>query len=284
MHLGLDLLPYLEPLLAAHHQNNQQPDNLCGPYWISLLLKAYGNLAVSPVEVAIAAATILPSQSHPSDWLPLDAVSQQGPNYGQIPTQSDLTICGTAIAGLIHATNALSSGQYCLIPLQTPDWQAGLSIVLDLCQSHPVWQAIPLLNPHTRYLWGTTPSPLTITHYLTSKPITPPPTDWSVGHFNLLIGAITQDSNTLYTLLDTYPQFGWQGLHLQPPDALGQSLHRPQQTTQGGLALFVKTKLRPEIENLVLEEGFNISVWNNGSPAGPAKAPTPEPLLGGESG
>ena len=270
--ITLNLLPYLEPLLKVHQREHQQPDNLCGPYWVSLLLLAYGELSVTAVDVAIAANTILPNHGNPSEWLPPNADSLQGPNYKQIPTHSDLAICGTSITGLIHATKTLSQDRFCLIPLQLfpgkiSNWQDGLSVLWNLCQAHPTWQTIPLLNPYTSHLWGTNPSPLTIISYLQSKQISPPSTDWSVGHFNLLIGAIQQNSNTLYALLDTYPQFGWQGLHLQPPDALSQSLHRPQQTTQGGLALFVNTELRSEVEQVVIQNGFKISIWDNGSPS-----------------
>ena len=283
MQLSLDLLPYVEPLLKIHQNDNQQPDNLCGPYWISLLLNAYGGLNVTAVDVAIAASTILPSHGAPTDWLPPHANSLRGANYDQIPTQSDLDICGTSISGLIHATHTLSNSQFCLVPLHISNWQIGLSAVFKLCQTHLTWQAIPLLNPHTRYLWGTTPSPFTIISYLQSKPISPLPTDWSVGHFNVLIGETQQDTKTLYAVLDTYPQFGWQGLHFQPPEALSQALHRPQHSTQGGLALFMKTELRSEMEHAITQAGLTISVWDNGSPVGTVGGPTPEPLLGGES-
>lgn len=227
--MRISLLPYLEPLLNVHQNNSQQPDNLCGPYWIALLLKAYGGLNVPAIDVAIAASTVLPSRGNPTDWLPPNASSLQEPNYTAIPTHADLASCGTSIQGLIHATKTLSQSQFCLIPLQSSNWQAGLSAVLNLCQTHS-WQAIPLLNPHTSYFWGTNLSPYALISYLQAKPISPPPTDWSVGHFNLLIGAVHQSAH-LYALLDTYPQFGWQGLHLQPPEAISQSLNRPQHST-----------------------------------------------------
>ena len=262
MRIAFNLLPHIEPLLNVHENDSQQPDNLCGPYWISLLLQAYGGLHVSAVEVAIAASTILPSQGNPTDWLPPNASSLQGDNYTTIPTHADLSICGTSIQGLIHATKTLSQGQFCLVPLQTSSWQTGLSTILQLCQT---WQAIPLLNPHTSYLWGTSLSPYTVLSYIQAKPVSPPPTDWSVGHFNLLIGEVQQ--SRLYAILDTYPQFGWQGLHLQPPAAVSQSLHRPQHSTQGGLALFVREEQRSEMEQVASQNGFSISAWDNGSPA-----------------
>ncbi|MEA5465841.1 DUF6885 family protein [Leptothoe sp. PORK10 BA2] len=274
--ISFTLLPYLDPLLRVHQGNNQQPDNLCGPYWISLLLQAYGGLTVTAVEVAIAASTTLPNQGNPREWLPPNAHSLQGPHYDQIPTQADPSSCGTAITGLIHATQTLSQEKFCLIPLQLSPpqlstWQDGLSTLWSLCHGYPTWQAIPLLNSHTSYFWGTNPTPHTLISYLQSKPISSPTTDWSVGHFNLLIGAVQQNANTLYTLLDTYPQFGWQGLHFQPPDALSQSLHRPQQTTQGGLALFLRAEFRSDVEQVVSQNGFKISGWDNGSPVDVAR-------------
>ena len=101
MELSFDRLPYLESLLAVYETQNQQPDNLCGPYWISLLLQAYGKMAVSPVEVAIAASTLLPSRGDPADWLPPGATSLLGPGYQTIPTVAEAEICGTSIQGLM---------------------------------------------------------------------------------------------------------------------------------------------------------------------------------------
>ena len=57
MPINLDLLSHLEPLLTVYQNDSQQPDNLCGPYCVSLLLKAYGALSVTAVEVAIAASS-----------------------------------------------------------------------------------------------------------------------------------------------------------------------------------------------------------------------------------
>ena len=283
MPITLDLFPYLDPLFKIHQHNNQQPDNLCGPYWISLLLAAYGQITVSAVDVAIAASTILPSHGDPSCWLPPNTSSLQGIGYEQIPTSPDLSLCGTAITGLLQATHTLSQGKFCLIPLQTANWQDGLSTLSKLCHAYPSWQAIPLLNPHTSYLWGTTPSPFTLLSHLQSQHPPTPPTDWNVGHFNLLIGTLQQNAHPLYTLLATSPQFGWQGMHVQPPSVLSQALHRRQHETEGGLALFISAEFCADIERVITENGFSISAWDNGSPVDMLEKATPESLLGGES-
>ncbi|MEM8807006.1 MAG: hypothetical protein AAGF01_13355 [Cyanobacteria bacterium P01_G01_bin.38] len=266
MHLNLTLLPYLEPLLSVHNKFNQQPDNLCGPYWVSLLLQAYGGVSVSPVEAAIAASTGLPSTGNPTDWLPPAATSLRGAGYDTIPTLADVDACGTSIHGLIHATDQLSQGRFCLIPLQADNWEDGLSTVWTLCQTHPDWQAIPILNPHTNYLWGSKLTPPALVSYLQTKQLSPSPPDWSVGHFALLVGQLQGSQNALYALQDTYPHFGWQGLHLQPPEAIAQSLKRPLQTTQGGIALFISTEARAAVEQLVTQPGLQIKPWDNGTP------------------
>lgn len=272
MQIDLKLLPYLKPLLCIHEKSPQQPDNLCGPYWVSLLLAAYSSLPVTAVEVAIAAATLLPSHGNPAGWLPPSATSLQGLGYDQIPTSADIEACGTSITGLIQATRELSQNRFCLVPLQASDWSSGLTAVWQLCQTQLDWQIIPLLNPHTQYFLGSKPTLLNVLRYLQApeegaeQALNPLPADWSVGHFALLVGQLQGNSKALVALLDTYPQFGWGGLHVQPLGAIAQSLHRPDQATQGGIALFVKSELRAEVEHHAVSLGLSVADWDNGSP------------------
>ncbi|MEO0770219.1 MAG: hypothetical protein AAFY72_12450 [Cyanobacteria bacterium J06649_4] len=260
--LSLEYLQYLAPLL----ERSQQPDNLCGPYWVALLLQAFGGLSVSAVEVAIAASTHLPAHGNPADWLPPGAHSLKGENYEKIPTLLETDLCGTSIAGLIQATELLSAEQFCLLPLQTPDWQNGINSLWSLCQTHPNWQIVPLLNSHTYYFWGSQLSPAAVLSYLATGKLSPPPSDWSVGHFALLFGCMTGKAANLYAVLDTYLQFGWEGLHYQSGDAIAHSLTRPQHTTTGGIALFIPTQYRTEITQAVTAANFTTQPWNNGSP------------------
>ncbi|MBE7380728.1 MAG: hypothetical protein F6J95_004885 [Leptolyngbya sp. SIO1E4] len=285
MQLKLTTFPGLEPLIHRYEKVGQQPDNLCGPYWVSLLLQVYDGLSVSAVDVALSAATVLPSQGDPADWLPSKATPRFGHNYDRIPTTPNLDACGTSVTGLIHATETLSQGRFCLVPLQTTHWVDGLDAIRNLCQTHPDWQAVPILNVHTSYLWNFHLAPLTVLTYLQTGELSPPLADWKVGHFALLIGQLRNESDgagsvplqddapgsdgkghALYAVLDTYPHFGWNGLHFQPPAALAQSLQRPNQPTQGGIALFVTTKVRPHLIAVAEKVGFQIAAWDNGSP------------------
>ena len=265
MQLNLSLFPYIASLLSLYEKAGQQPDNLCGPYWISLLLQSHGMHSVSAVDVALSASTVLPSQGNPMDWLPPQASSRLGPGYECIPTIPDIEACGTSVTGLIHATEQLSQGQFCLIPLQSMSWMDGLLAIWELANIYPDWQIIPILNAHTSYFWGSTPPLLSLLTYLDGRPTSMPAADWSVGHFALLIGQCQGRVQSLYTLLDTYPQFGWNGIHLQSPKAIAQSLQRPNQTTQGGIALFVATQWRSHLIPLAENAGLQIIPWNNGT-------------------
>ena len=270
MNLTLDFLPGTHTLLHQHERAGQQPDNLCGPYWVSLLLQAYGGFPVSAVAVAKAAATILPSQGNPSDWLPSGATSRTGEGYNTIPTVPTLDECGTSVDGLIQATERLSQGRFCLLPLQMENWESGLDTLVQTCHDFSDrgadWEMLPLLNIHTSYLWGSQLSLSAVVRFLQmgEAPATFP--DWCVGHFAVLVGGLQGQAQKLCAILDTYPQFGWNGLHLQPSGAIAQSLIRPQQSTQGGILLFMHSKNRAQIQEAFAQQGFQIAVWDNGTP------------------
>ncbi|MEL6553786.1 MAG: hypothetical protein AAFQ63_10055 [Cyanobacteria bacterium J06621_11] len=270
MKLALDFLPEMQALLLKHEQAGQQPDNLCGPYWVSLLLQAYGKFSLSAVEVAKAASTILPSRGNPSDWLPSGATSLLGEGYSSIPTIPNIDECGTSVNGLIQATERLSHGRFCLLPLQTEDWELGLHTLVQVCHDcsdgEPDWVMAPLLNIHTSYFWHSQLSPWEIVQFLQfgKEPFASP--DWCVGHFAALIGHLQGQAQTLYAVLDTYPQFGWNGLHLQPSDAIAQSLLRPAQSTQGGILIFTQAKHKSQLQQLLMQQGFQMASWDNGTP------------------
>ncbi|MEO0541418.1 MAG: hypothetical protein AAFZ80_11225 [Cyanobacteria bacterium P01_A01_bin.105] len=257
----LDLLPYLAPLLTRP----QQPDNLCGPYWIALLLQCLGGRSVSVVEVAIAAQTLLPDSDGP--WTPPGALSVTGEGYSQITTTSAVTKCGTSLVGLMRATQQLSQGEFCLLPLRMQSWEAGLADLLRLCQIYPDWQLVPLLNSHTGYFWGSHLALADLFRYLQTGERAAPAADWSVGHFALLAGQLQGQAARLYAVLDTYPHFGWQGLHLQPGDVIARSLARPRQATEGGIALFIAAEVRSRVEQAVTALGAQVAPWDNGTPA-----------------
>lgn len=259
--LPIQLLPGIPQVMPEHNQAGQQPDNLCGPFWVAILLRSQG-IITTPEQIAQLAGSVLPI-GNPGTWLPQGAISRQ--DYClSLPTTPSLEDAGTSVQGLIRAVAEISQGTYTLLPLQT-QWTADrLFRLIQLCQQHPDWSAVPLCNLRTGHLWGSHLATDQAMAYLEGQPIQPPAPDWNVGHFLTLAGIAAGQANTLLWVGDTYPIFGWQGYHLQPADRVAQALNRGD-GYQGGILLFVATPHRDTVAQIATAEEWQVGDWDNGS-------------------
>ena len=258
----IQLLPSTLALSQEHQRAGQQPDNLCGPYWVGVLLRRYG-LAVTAEQIAQAAGSVLPV-GEPHTWLPSGAQSRQDYSLS-IPMTDRMRDAGTSAHGLVQAITELSAQTYCLVPLQAK-WSADrLTALLNLCQEHPDWDAVLLGNLKTGHLWGAGLLVSDAIAYLHGQPITPPAADWDVGHFLTLAGTVTGTVNSLVIVCDTYPLFGWQGYHLQSAEAIAHALNRGD-GMGGGILVCVATTYRAQVEEAAIAQGFQVEIWDNGSP------------------
>lgn len=259
----VQLLPGMVKLASGHRLAGQQHDNLCGPYWIAMLLRSRGFHQLTPEQVAQYAGSVLPT-GDPKTWLPKTASPRQDYSVA-LPVATGLSDSGTSAQGLMAAVSKLSGGVYTLVPVQA-EWSAArVDALLDLCR-HPAWNAIPLCNIRTNHLWGASLPVSDAIAYLNGETITPPPPDWNVGHFLALAGTVTGTTRSLILTCDTYPSFGWQGYHLQSADAIAQALNRGD-GNDGGILLFIATQDEEQVEQCIKEVGFAIDVWDNGSPS-----------------
>ncbi|PSB31834.1 hypothetical protein C7B82_06315 [Stenomitos frigidus ULC18] len=260
---SVQLLPGMIQLAKAHQLAGQQHDNLCGPYWVAMLLRSRGFHQLTPEQVAQLAGSVLPT-GDPKTWLPERARSRQ--DYGlALPVAAGLGDAGTSAQGLITAVTQLSNGAYTLLPIQT-EWSAArVETILERCH-HPEWNAVPLCNIRTKPLWGSSLPVSDAIAYLNGATITPPPPDWNVGHFFALAGTVEGSARSLILTCDTYPSFGWQGYHLQPSDAIAQALNRGD-GNGGGILLLIATQDKEDVEQVIRGEGFAIGAWDNGSPS-----------------
>lgn len=257
----VQLLPGVNRITQEHHLAGQQPDNLCGPYWVAILLRSHG-FASTPEHVAQIAGSTLPV-GDPLTWVPKGASPRQDYSLA-LPEAADPEASGTSAQGLVDAVSTLSQSAYTFVPLQA-QWTADrLEALLHLCQNHPDWQAIPLCNLQTGQLWGSGLTVGAAIAYLEGQSITPPLADWSVGHFLTLAGTVTGKARSLLLIGDTYPSFGWQGYYLQSAEALAQALNRSDGV--GGILLFIATRDREQVEQQARAAGFVIELWDNGSP------------------
>lgn len=259
---SLQLLPSTPALSHEHQRAGQQPDNLCGPYWVGILLRQSG-IEVTTEQVAQVAGSVLPI-GEPQTWLPGGAQSRQ--DYClPIPATDCLGDAGTSAQGLVKAIATLSEQTYSLIPLQA-EWSADrVMALLSLCREHPEWNAVLLGNLKTGHLWGASLPVSDAIAYLHGQAITPPAADWDVGHFLVLAGTVTGTVNSLVLVCDTYPLFGWQGYHLQSAAAIANALNRGD-GAGGGVLLFVATSARLLVEQAAIAQGFQVNIWDNGSP------------------
>lgn len=251
-------------IASAHRQAGQQHDNLCGPYWAAVLLQAQA-IATTPEQIAQLAGSVLPI-GDPASWVPPGASSRQDYQL-PLPATENLSDAGTSAQGLMAAVSQLTAA-YGFLPLQTHWTAQRLEALMQLCYRHPEWEAVPLCNIRTEHLWGNRLGIGEAIAYLQGEAITPPPADWSVGHFLTLAGTVTGSARSLVLIGDTYPQFGWQGYYLQSAEAIARALNRGD-GYGGGILLFVPTAYREQAQQLAVAAGFEIRVWDNGSPAKP---------------
>jgi hypothetical protein len=266
--LEVVMLPGAERVVEAHRAAGQQPDNLCGPQWLSTALRAFGAADVTPERAALAAGTTVPASGDPLSWVPRGAVS--GVAYAEpIPTVEDASVSGTSVRGMLAAVEELSGGARRFVPLRgfcgAPFSPEAVSALVDGLLARPAWEVVPLANIRTGALWGTRPEPADVFAYLAGAEISPPEAEWDVGHFFAIAGVVRGSTRRLAIVRDTYPHFGWGAHHLQPFEALAAALRR-NDGYEGGFLLFVSAEDEGDVEGEMKEIGFDIGSWDNGTP------------------
>jgi hypothetical protein len=254
-------LPGAARLAPTHRAAGQQLDHLCGVHWASILLAADGVIA-SPEALAAEAGTLLPPPGS-GEATPPGVASR--PADASIPAADTAVRSGTAIAGLADAILRASEGERALVPLRA-DWTAErVRSILELCDAHPGWASVPLANLRTGRLWGAGLHLVDAIAYVEGADVSPPDPEWDVGHFVTIAGALEGAAGSLLIVRDSYPTLGWDGHHLQPAAAIAAALARGD-GREGGIALYVAERDRPEVERSAKEQGFEIGTWDNGTP------------------
>src|SRR5262249_5622076 len=95
-----------------------------------------------------------------------------------------------------------------------------------------------IANVRTGPLWGSRPPLAAVVAHLDGRAGPDPPApDWDVGHFVELAHVVRGRVGSFVVVHDTYPSLGWDGHHLQPPQALAQALIRDDGRGGGVLAI-----------------------------------------------
>lgn len=260
-------VPFGPPGLASLHAAElPQKDQLCGAFWGSLALRAFGFVEADgePVDqdaVAREAGTTL-AGGDPAQWVPPGA-SPRGDHRLAFPEASD-EASGTAAPGVARAIDVLSRGALRAVPVAGP-WDAGRVVAL-LRELEPLGEAVvPVANVRTSGFWGSHADPGLLVDVLAGRATAEPPApDWDVGHFVGLAVLVEGNGGALVTVRDTYRALGAAGYHVQPVGALAAALRRDD-GKEGGVLCVVPTADAERLESRLRELGFDVRHWDNGS-------------------
>ena len=255
------LLPGAVEVMALHDAELPQMDYLCGCFWATLALRQHGFAQVTQDDVGVRAGSSLSNAPDPESFPPGEPGRRDYRH--ELPTLAP-AISGTAPSGLVRAVPAISAGAVEAVPVRGPfatdDLRRLFEAVLEL--DRPV---LVSLNVATRFFWGARPSPRTLVEYLVSgDDAGGPPPDWDVGHLVGAFGLIDGPSGTLVLVGDTYRSLGANATYLQPIERVAASLRRDGLETSGGILVYAASADAAALRSSLA--GFDLAVWDNGSP------------------
>jgi hypothetical protein len=253
-------------LAALHDAELPQKDELCGAFWGTLALRAFGIERVRDelLDQDLVAREAGSTLSHGDPYESLPPGEEPRTDYRlELPVAPDPAGAGTAASSLAQAIESCSDGRLAVVRIAGP-WRAGaverlLERTLELAPD-----AVLIANLRTDRLWTSKPNPVLLVAALSGAEADAPASEWNVGHFVSLGSVIRGPGGMLVGVRDTYRSLGWNGNHLQPPAALDAALERSD-TLEGGVLCVCRPA---EAEALTLQlraDGFELRDWDNGS-------------------
>lgn len=258
---AVGVLPGPRDFALLHERAMPQKDQLCGAFWVSLILSAAGHEA-SQEDVALRAGTVL-AEGDPARWLPPGASSRADYEV-TIPVAPDEASAGTSATGVARSIEDLSGGALAVVPVAGP-WTADTVVSLVEIAAAQAPECALIANLRTGCLWGSRPPARLLLDHLLGRLVEAPPPDWDCGHFLTVAACIGGLGGALVALRDTYPQLGWDGYHLQPAVAVAAALERGD-GYEGGVLCVCETPVVRALVRRLEETGFDLRYWDNGSP------------------
>lgn len=261
-------------LLAEQARELPQKDDLCGPFWGLVALRAAGLGAGGPAAggssgqqldqdaVAVAAGSRLspPPRSGSGSRPPGEPARD---DYRlELPVAVDDP--GTSAAGVADAIRELSSGRLAVVPA-TGDWRTErlLALLESLSALAPPPVAV-IANIHTGELWPANVPEQDYQSYLESGRHAGPRSNWSVGHFVALVGLSRGARGTLVEVADTYRSRGVRGCHWQPVERIVAALQGDDK--RRGLLLVVAAESELRVRGLVSAAELEARLWDGPRP------------------
>jgi hypothetical protein len=260
---SIKLPPGAQDLARLHERAMPQKDQLCGPFWGSLVLTAAGR-PTDQDEVALRSGTAL-AEGDPAQWLPPGATPRTDYSLS-LPVATDEPSSGTSASALARSIEELSGNALAVIPVAGP-WRG--ATVVSLVEVAEAPGCTLVANLRTGRLWGSRPQAKLLLDYLLGLPVEAPPPDWDCGHFLAIVASLRGPGGTLLVLRDTYPHLGWGGYHLQPAGAVAAALERGD-GNEGGVLCVCEAPAAEALAGKLGEAGFELRHWDNGTRDGGA--------------
>jgi hypothetical protein len=261
---AITLLPGAPALLTQHQREIPQKNELCGAFWVTLALRAFDSADVEQDHVGREASSLL-SVVQTSASLPPGEAGRDD-YILELPRTDDPEIdSGTASEGLMVATEALSEGRFIAVPV-SGNWSAANIRALLGALAEVDGDVLVIANSATKWLWNSHASLATLMEYLITGSQDRPPAEWDVGHFIGVLGWADGPAGSVAICADTYPSLGHGGIHLQPLDAMADSLRRDDSEFSGGMLIFVAASQRARVVEAAERQGLQTRLWDNGTP------------------
>jgi hypothetical protein len=253
-------------LAALHDAELPQKDELCGAFWGTLALRAFGIERVldEPVDQDLVAREAGSTLSNGDPYESLPPGEHPRVDYRlDLPTAPDPAGAGTAASSLAQAIESCSDGRLGVVRIAGP-WRAGavervLERTLELAPD-----AVLIANLRTDRLWASKPNPVLLLAALAGAEVDVPSSEWNVGHFVSLGLIVRGPGGMLVGVRDTYRSLGWNGNHLQPPAALDAALERSDEL-EGGVLCVCRPEEAEALTRQLGADGFELRDWDNGS-------------------
>jgi Family of unknown function (DUF6885) len=213
--------------------------------------------------VAFHAGTVLPKRFD-GPQVPPGAENLVDYRY-ELAVGSSEQHTGTRAPALADAIATLSGGCLQCVPV-TGAWTG--TAVERLVDEGTGLGAGLIANLRTGRLWGSRPPLAHLLAWLARGELpdgtAAPAADWDTGHFVGLEQLVRGRAGALVVVRDSYPTLGWDGHHLQPPEAVAAALTRDD-GHGGGVLAVLSPERAAEAVALAAELGLDTAMWDNGT-------------------
>lgn len=261
-------------LLREQAAELPQKDELCGPFWGLVALRAAG-VREGPDGQPLdqdAVAAVAGSRLSPPPRSRSRPPGEPSRDDYRLTLPIDPDDPGTTAAGVAHGVADLSAGRLAVVPV-TGEWHARRLLTLLGSLSDPSVSPIAVIaNLHTSRLWPSTATAADCSRYLESGRHDGPRSDWSIGHFVALVGVRPGARGTVIEVADTYRSRGVQGRHRQPVERIAAALGGHHGAR--GLLVVVPAGSAQRVRELAADAGLQACAWDGPSSTAGARAIT----------